>query len=777
MDAGMIAMVVGALSLLTLIILYGILGWKSKIYRLIIIIFILGIATVWIYPTFEWYILMDEKTRDLVNIPQTAEENIEIEGATLKSINSYTKQIRSSVYEMRKILNENKKLYRYPEITVPEDESKKPAILDIRVQNKFGATLNINSYKFKIDRETFISKVLPKSKINKEDYENAADKFFEEIEQAERLRSELDKIFELKELKKQTITLGLDLAGGISFTLDIDEENLRKEVYTQYSHLLDEEKIRENEDMKQYIEEVKKSFIGEIKSAFTTEERIEIEQKILNETEFTSKELDGFKIEFAKRLGEKAQSILETQRYKDKLEAKISEQAKIMKSENEQQMTDYINNLKEQTKKDALDILKKRVNQFGVSEPEIGKTLGDRPLVQLAGADDPVSARKIVTEAGKLEFRIVNGELMGKISGRSYGLSRERLLTPTETAEELYFILNKNNPDIPFEYIIESDKVVVKSESGNPEEDSYAYQQAYVDNYGERRIEGWMFLKNKVEMEGKHVINPRVTMGGGQGPSTPTILFDLDDEGSAIFPEVTGNNIKKQLAIVLDGYIKSAPTIDSRITGSPSITGIDNVKEAQNLVSILKAGSISSKLKIVSENIIGPKLGAENINNGIKATLIGFGLVILFMFAYYRVGGLFANIALILNLFLLVSILSLMHFTLTLPGIAGILLTIGMAVDANVLIFERIKEEIRNGKSIVAAVDEGYGKALWTIFDANITTILAAIVLSQVGTGVLKGFGVTLAVGIACSMFTALVVSKLLIDVLISIIKGKKLWI
>jgi protein-export membrane protein SecD len=780
MDAGILPLIIGAVSLIVLIVLYGVLGWKSKIYRLIVILFVLAITAVWIYPTIEWYFIYDESTRNLVNIPQTSEEDVNIEGAKLQSINSYTREIRKHIRIMKDLLGENSFYHRYPQVNKVEDEKRKPAILDIRTSNIMGASLSINDYILDIDRETFIKRLLPGTKVAKEEYYTVADEFFRELETAKSYRDELNKILELKEKKKKTINLGLDLAGGISFTLDVDEESLRNDAYTQYNHMLDEEAIRASDEMKQFVENLEASYIKDIRETYGESVRMEIEQNILDETDITDTESEQFAIELENRLDAKAKAeIDESSMYQSRIEEKIAEEVLRIKADGEQQINDYVAFVKEQTKKDALDILKKRVNQFGVSEPEIGKTLGDRPLVQLAGADDPASARKMVTQAGKLEFRLVDGELMDKISTKSYvRTSRERLLIPQPTAESLYDMLRKSNPDIPFEYLPGADKVLVRSESGNPEDDSYAFMQAHINDFGERIDEGWMFLKNKVEMEGTMILDARARMGSQQtGINDPYVSFELTDEGTDIFAEVTGNNIGKNLAILLDGYIQSAPNIGTKIIGSGSITGQFTVQAVQELVSILKSGSISSKLQIVSENIIGPKLGAENIQNGIFATLIGLGLVVIFMLVYYRMGGLFANIALILNLFLLVSILSLMHFTLTLPGIAGILLTIGMAVDANVLIFERIKEEIKNGKSILAAVDEGYSKAFRTIFDANLTTILAAVVLSQVGTGVLKGFGVTLAVGIASSMFTALVISKLLIDTFVSITKGKKLWI
>ncbi len=777
MDAGLIQLIVGAVALLALIILYGVLGWKSKLYRFIVIVFVFSMATIWIYPSYEWYFGIDESTRDLVNIPTTTDENVEVESARLRSIKEYTTEIRKSVDEMREMLGNKQNLLRYPSIIEAEEERQIPASLDIRVTDLYAKPLNVDTYKFDIDEDTFRKDILPKSGVSESDFDKTTKKFFESMTKAKTLRDELFKIERLKELKQETVTLGLDLAGGISFTLDVDEEVLVADVYQQLGHLIDPERLKESDDLKEVRRNLETQYTQEIKDSITSEDIEKIRKDLVEEGSIEDADSKEFQDEVDKRTQDLVSTRLSEEVWQNKINAEIDGQIQALIEKNEQTIKDEITFRREQTKKDALDILKRRANQFGVSEPEIGKTMGDRPLVQLPGADDPASARSMVTQAGKLEFRLVDNSAMNNLR---YRPNREGLMDYDSypTARILFEELKKLNPDSNIEYITETDRVKVVSESGDPEKDAYSYQQGYVDNRGQRVVEGWMFLKNKVEMQGKHIVNPRVQSAGArQGFNEPVISFELDGPGTDIFAKVTGDNIGERLAIVLDGYIQSAPSISSKIIGSGQISGNFTIASAQELVSILKSGNIQSKLKIVSENVIGPKLGEENIKSGIMATIIGLSLVMIFMLIWYRLGGLFANLALVLNMFLLISILSAFHFTLTLPGIAGILLTIGMAVDANVLIFERIKEEIRNGKPITLAVDDGYGKAFWTIFDANLTTILAAIVLSQVGTGVLKGFGITLAIGITSSMFTALVVSKLLMDLTISINKGKRLWI
>ncbi|MCB0289393.1 MAG: protein translocase subunit SecD, partial [Calditrichaeota bacterium] len=243
----------------------------------------------------------------------------------------------------------------------------------------------------------------------------------------------------------------------------------------------------------------------------------------------------------------------------------------------------------------------------------------------------------------------------------------------------------------------------------------------------------------------------------------------FNDEGTRAFASVTGANVGKQLAIILDNKVQSAPNIQERISrGRARITGLDSNEEAKVLASVLKAGSLPTPMKIIEERTVGASLGADSINKGFYSTLFGLALVAIFMMIYYRISGLIANVALILNVVLLMGVMSTMHATLTLPGIAGIILTIGMAVDANVLIFERIREELDRGKSTWAALDTGYGRAFVTILDANITTFIAGVVLYNFGSGPVRGFAITLMIGIVASMFTAIFVTRTISELLLS---------
>jgi preprotein translocase subunit SecD len=257
--------------------------------------------------------------------------------------------------------------------------------------------------------------------------------------------------------------------------------------------------------------------------------------------------------------------------------------------------------------------------------------------------------------------------------------------------------------------------------------------------------------------------------------NTPYVSLSFDSKGARLFERITEANVHKRLAIVLDGNVYSAPEIQEKIGGGRAqITGRFTMDEARDLAIALRAGALPAPVEILEERTVGPSLGQDSIEQGINSIIVGMILVLVFMVIYYRVSGVIADVAVILNVLLIMGALAAFRATLTLPGIAGIILTIGMSVDANVLIFERIREEIRLGKSPRAAVDGGFGKAMLTILDANVTTLIAALVLFQFGTGPIRGFAVTLSVGIVASLFTAIFVSRLIFDYLLVQLKMRQ---
>jgi preprotein translocase subunit SecD len=376
----------------------------------------------------------------------------------------------------------------------------------------------------------------------------------------------------------------------------------------------------------------------------------------------------------------------------------------------------------------AISIIRNRVDQFGVAEPLIARQ-GERWIVvQLPGIKDSVRAKELIGKTALLEFRMVDtnpvlSDIISKLSAKS--------ATPSD--------INKF-PEIaklvPAGYVIMPGK-----------EDRY------------------YLVKSSPELTGAYLTNAKVQIGGEYG--YPYVSLEFNRDGGHIFAAVTEANIEKNLAIVLDGMVQSAPVIRSRIPdGKAIIEGNFTMDDAKMLATVLRAGALPAPVRIIEERTVGPSLGEDSIKAGLISCAIGAFLVVLFMTVYYGTSGIIANFALLLNFLLLLGVMAYFHFTITLPGIAGVALTLGMAVDANVLILERIREELAAGKTHRVALDAGYAKAFVTILDSNVTTLIAALFLFQFGTGPIKGFAVSLTVGLCISMFTAIVVTKLIYDVL-----------
>jgi preprotein translocase subunit SecD len=297
-----------------------------------------------------------------------------------------------------------------------------------------------------------------------------------------------------------------------------------------------------------------------------------------------------------------------------------------------------------------------------------------------------------------------------------------------------------------------------------PNDDEFSWSTRTELDRGE---EFWLLYltKKRVELSGKYLVDARPRLD--QQFRRPEVLFSLTKKGGRIFSRVTGANIEKPLAIMLDGRVESAPIIRSKIRdqGVIEMGGTAVFEDASDLAIVLRAGALPAPVKVIENRIIGPSLGQDSIRKGTNAALIGFILVLLFMAVYYRLSGIIADVALLFNLTFLLAAMAALHATLTLPGIAGIILTVGMSVDANVLIFERIREELRTGKTIRAAIDAGYKRALLAIVDSHVTTLITAAVLFQFGTGPVKGFAVSLSLGVAISLFTAVVITRVIFDI------------
>jgi preprotein translocase subunit SecD len=300
---------------------------------------------------------------------------------------------------------------------------------------------------------------------------------------------------------------------------------------------------------------------------------------------------------------------------------------------------------------------------------------------------------------------------------------------------------------------------------------------------GQNRILRTYVLNSSPGITGDYLTQARVSQDS-EVPSEYFVSMTFDTKGARIFEKLTESNVKRRMAIVLDGKVNSAPVIQERIGGGTaritlggSVDPQESFQEAKDLTLVLKAGALPAPVEIQEKRQVGKSLGHDSVQQGKWAIALGFILVVVFMFVYYKMSGLFANVALVLNVLLVLSALALFDATLTLPGMAGIVLIIGMAVDANVIIFERIREELRDGRTARVAVEAGYSKAWSTIVDSNVTTLIAGVVLMQYGSGPVRGFAVTLIIGILCSMFTAIVVTRLIFDYYVKCLRQKPLSI
>ncbi|MCX7656839.1 MAG: protein translocase subunit SecD, partial [Treponemataceae bacterium] len=380
----------------------------------------------------------------------------------------------------------------------------------------------------------------------------------------------------------------------------------------------------------------------------------------------------------------------------------------------------------------ALEVLNSRIDKFGLTEPVIRRQGTDQIYIEIPGAADPERINAIIMGKGRLAFHIVDEEATNKF----LAYYRQH---PTDTFDSEGNLIDPT--------IVPSD-VVIRG----------MYEK---DKYGLDSFVGYVAIKKEVGLDGNHIKNALVNRDQLSG--RPEVTFLLDEEGGEIFYKLTSANVGKPLAIVMDDKVKSRAVIQEPIRESVRLTGF-GLEEANNIALILRTAALPVELEPISQQAIGASLGEDTIRRGLNALLGGIAAVMVFMLLYYKGAGVNAMIAQILNLFIMLSILSAFNLTLTLPSIAGFILTIGMAVDANVIIFERIKEELRLGKGRRAAIEAGFNKAFWAIMDSNITTFIAALFLSQLGSGPIQGFAVSLAIGVVSSVFTALFVSRLIFD-------------
>ena len=498
-----------------------------------------------------------------------------------------------------------------------------------------------------------------------------------------------------KVMPNKGITLGLDLQGGIHLVMEVDEDRAVEIAVDRSVVSLQDLLV----DKKIPVESVTRTGPTQVTIQFQNAElKAQIQKMIDDYPTFSETESAGS----ANRLVWELRGI-EVKRIKDSA----------------------INQ--------ALETIRNRIDQFGVTEPIVQRQGLKQIVVQLPGVKEPKRARDLIKETALLEFKMLDED-------------------------------NQLKLDLPARIPKDKEAEILKqAEAKLPEGDQILFERGVEKDTGrEYRIP--YLVKKRVMLTGDVLSDARVSIGQF---NDPYVSITFDAKGGREFERITGDNVKKRMAVVLDNTIYSAPVIQDRITGGRAqITGTFSMQEANDLAIVLRAGALPAPLKIIQDLTVGPSLGKDSIEKGVQATLFAGAMVAVFMIVYYRMSGVIADFALVLNLLCLIGALSALNATLTLPGIAGIVLTIGMGVDSNVLIFERIREELRLGKAVRLAVDGGYEKALLTIVDSHVTTLITGVALFLFGTGPIKGFAVTLCLGIGINLFTALIGTKVIFDLL-----------
>ena len=546
---------------------------------------------------------------------------------------------------------------------------------------------------------------------------------------------------EIEYLENNTIKQGLDLKGGIYIVLEVDLPQLVNN-------------LASNKDKKFeiFLDELSNQYSNNTGDFFTL-----FEQNAMNH----DLKLPRYFINYGKT--------------KDQ----ITEQLKL-------EAEDSINRI--------IEIIQNRVDQFGVSEPTIQKQGSDRVIVELAGIQDSERARSLLQSTALLELMIVkNVESTNTIIRQIDNLANttnnteekktdvENLFSSDTGANDLQFsslLIGVGNDIGVEENNIEKLNTLLKQEEIKQLLDATNGQfllsnsaKTFINDFGdEEEIYIIYHLNKNAELTGGVIEDAQVRIAqSGVTAGQPIVQMEMSSAGSREWARITGANIQKRIAIVLDKKVHMAPVINSQIFGgSTVIEGLESVNEAEDIAIVLRAGALPVPVTIVEERTVGASLGADSVNQGTFSMVIGLLLVIFFIVLYYRMSGFIASFSVVWTLILLLGVLALLQATLTLPGIAGLILTVGMSVDANVIIFERIKEELRKGKAIRSAIDAGYQRAITTIVDANLTTGIAAAVLYQYGSGPIKGFATVLFWGIIVSMFTAIIVTRFVFDFITS---------
>jgi len=580
----------------------------------------------------------------------------------------------------------------------------------------------------------------------------SAQKYFmnqemESMTQEERATFEHDNIVKIKSLDERALKLGLDLLGGMHVTLEVRVEALIRELAT---------------DVDDTFEEV-----------------------LAAATASSIQSTDGSIIQFFVQEFESRDADARLSRYFR------NEAAGITRRSTNNDVAAYLQTEADEAVTRAISIIRDRVDRYGVTEPSITQQGSRRIIVELPGIDDPDRIRGLLRGTARLEFRLMvdpaeNVRALQRVidyyetvtdssdvAEADTTFDVNELLAPDAagSGNELLDVMQPTGQGVEFGIVAEEDTAAVNQmllipavQDLLPRGVKYMYTSAPIGTTAEGlELYRLLGVRTEIELTGDVITDARVDFE--QFTNVPEVSMTMNSEGSRTWARITGANVGSNVAIVLDGVVYSYPNVLQRITGGRSnITNLDSQAEAQDVVTVLKSGALPAPVEIVQESTVGPSLGAASIKAGLNSVMFGLLLVALFMILYYRSSGMVADLALILNMIFILGILAGFNATLTLPGIAGIVLTIGMAVDANVLIFERVREEQSTGKSLKAAIEGGYGKALSAIFDANITTFFVGVILYSFGVGPIQGFAVTLMAGILSSMFTAIVFTRIIMD-------------
>lgn len=424
---------------------------------------------------------------------------------------------------------------------------------------------------------------------------------------------------------------------------------------------------------------------------------------------------------------------------------------------------EYIRQIRQDVVGQALQAVRNRIDRYGLTEPTVQRVGESRIVIELPGAKDPERALKIIKQAGKLEFKLVNNALSATELGNKIAKTREANNLPAsysvEDVSRLNELLSKEIPEgteVSFEL------------TRDPEKGKVTQATPYL-------LDKITYITGEMLKNAQVQIDPQ--------SSQPYVSLTFNAVGAKNFADLTSENVGKYLAIVLDGNVSSAPVIKEAIRGGEcriDLGGFNRdqtLKEAKDLTLVLQEGALPARLEEATKTVIGPTLGADSIQKSLQAMWMGAVLVIFFMLIYYRLSGIMANFALLANALFIFAFLAMFQATLTLPGMAGIILTIGMSVDANILIFERIREELKAGLKAREAIQAGYGNAIRAIMDSNLTTIIAGVILYQFGTGPIRGFAVTLMIGLVCNLFTAVSMTRTIYEYLFATKKWERLSI